>query len=332
VPPDGDEPDAGGSSDAVTRMEPSLTIGRYELLEHIGNGSLSVLYRGRDTVLDREVAVKVLAAGFLGDASAHVDFFREAKAAARLQHVNIVTIFEFGKHDETPFIVMEYLRGRNLAERLRKKPALSLAEKLETAIQLTAGLEAAHAQDVVHRDVKPRNVWICEDGTVKLLDFGMGVAALSTASHDIMGSLSYLSPEQVSGKEVDARSDIFSAGVVMYELFSGRRPFEADSPTGVMMKIVNDSAAPIVDATLPSGISYIVSRAMEKSPAARYARASDLRRDLSAIKGDLPHPAEPATPATEATLIFAPPPPPPEPERVEGKLSRFLAGLRRRLR
>ncbi len=243
--PDADAEDVAGMGEAPPK------VGRYELLERVGQGSMGVLYRGRDTLLGREVAIKVMAAGFLGDVAAHARFFREAKAAARLQHVNIVTIFEFGEHDETPYIVMEFLRGGSLAERLRQEPAMSLRDKLDTAIQLCAGLEAAHTQGVVHRDVKPGNVWICLDGTVKLLDFGIATAASSGATFaEVMGSPGYMSPEQVAGKDLDGRTDIFSAGVVMYEMLTGRRPFEADSPTGILLKIVNESAEPIVDAEL----------------------------------------------------------------------------------
>src|SRR5687768_3482247 len=213
-------------------MSDPKRLGRYELLELIGQGSLGALYRSRDTLLGREVAVKVMAAGFHGDETAQARFFREAKAAARLQHVNIVTMFEFGEQDQTPFIVMEFLRGFSLANRMRQQTAMPLREKLDVAIQLCAGLEAAHKQGVVHRDVKPGNVWICLDGTVKLLDFGIAAGASSNATIiDVLGSPGYMSPEQIAGTPVDARTDIFSAGVVLYEMLTGRRPFEADSPT-----------------------------------------------------------------------------------------------------
>jgi serine/threonine protein kinase len=268
-----------------------------------------VLYRGQDTLLGREVAVKVMDATFLGDAAAHARFFREAKAAARLQHVNIVTVFEFGEHDETPYIVTEFLRGHSLAERLQQDPPMSLRDKLDTAIQLCAGLEAAHTQGVVHRDVKPRNVWICQDGTVKLLDFGIATAASSGATRDVLGSVGYVSPEQVAGKDVDQRTDVFSSGVVLYEMLSGRRPFEADSPTAVMLKIVNEIADPIDDSELPPALVSAVRRAMEKSPAARHARASELGRDLKTIKADLPIAPEPATLLIDRTVLLTPPPP-----------------------
>ncbi len=285
-------------------MSDPIRLGRYELLELIGQGSLGALYRSRDTLLGREVAVKVMGAGFLGDEAAQARFFREAKAAARLQHVNIVTMFEFGEQDGTPFIVMEFLRGRSLASQLRRATAIPLREKLDIAIQLCAGLEGAHKQGVVHRDVKPGNVWICLDGTVKLLDFAIAAGASSNATIiDVLGTPGYMSPEQIAGTQVDARTDIFSAGVVLYELLTGRRPFEADSPTGVMLKIVNDPPSPLVDGELPPALKTAIARALEKSPAARYARAADFGRDLKAVKANLPGPPESATMMIDRTVL-----------------------------
>ena len=296
-------------------MTAPARIGRYELIERIGQGSLGVLYRGRDTVLGREVAVKVMAPGFLDEEGAEERFFHEAKAAARLQHVNIVTMFEFGEQDETPFIVMEFLRGFSLAQRLRKPPVMTLREKLDTAIQLCAGLEAAHKQGVIHRDVKPGNVWLCLDGTVKLLDFGIATAAASGATvADGLSSPGYMSPEQISGSEIDARTDIYSAGVVIYEMLTGHRPFEGDSPTGIMLKIVNEPAKPIADRELPPVLTTAVARAMAKAPADRYSRVADFGRDLKAVKVSL------TTQRDTATMVFdrealrkltAPPPPAP---------------------
>jgi eukaryotic-like serine/threonine-protein kinase len=291
-------------------MTDPAKFGRYELLERIGQGTLGVLYRARDTVLGREVAVKVMAAGFLGDESAHNRFFHEARAAARLQHVNIVTMFEFGEQQETPYIVMEFLRGFSLAERMRQGTSLPLREKVDIAVQLCAGLEAAHKQGVIHRDVKPANVWLCMNGTVKLLDFGIATAASSNATvADVFGSPGYMSPEQIEGREVDARSDIFSAGAVVYEMLTGRHPFEADSPTAVMLKIVNEVPRRIDGGELPAALTAAVARALEKSPAARYARAADFGRDLKAVKAGLPNPRETATVIIDRSKLNLPPRP-----------------------
>ena len=289
-------------------MTDPARFGRYELLERIGQGTLGVLYRARDTVLGREVAVKVMAAGFLGDEAAHARFFHEAKAAARLQHVNIVTVFEFGEQEDTPFIVMEFLRGFSLAERLRQNTTMPLREKVDIAIQLCAGLEAAHKQGVVHRDVKPANVWLCLNGTVKLLDFGIATAASSHATvADVFASPGYMSPEQIEGREVDTRTDIFSAGAVVYEMLTGRHPFEADSPTAVMLKIVKDVPRRIEEGDLPAALKTAVARALEKSPAARYARASDFGRDLKAVKASIPNPRETATVVIDRSKLSLPP-------------------------
>jgi eukaryotic-like serine/threonine-protein kinase len=284
-----------------------IRIGRYELRERVGEGSLGVVYRGQDTLLGREVAVKLMAPGLLGDAAAHQRFFSEARAAARLQHVNIVTVFEFGEHDDTPFIVTEFLRGNSLATRLEAGPPLSLTDKLDVAIQLCAGLEAAHAQGVVHRDVKPGNIWICHDRTVKLLDVGIATAASPSETFDVLGTPGYLAPEQVTGGEVDGRADIFSTGVVFYEMFSGRRPFESDSPTGVMLKIVNELAPPLDDAEVPPGLAPLIVRAMQKSPGARYGKAGELLRELRAVKANLPLPPDPPTVAIDRASLDLPP-------------------------
>ena len=291
-------------------MTDPAKFGRYELLERIGQGTLGVLYRARDTVLGREVAVKIMAAGFLGDESAHNRFFHEARSAARLQHVNIVTMFEFGEQQETPYIVMEFLRGFSLAERMRQGTPLPLREKVDIATQLCAGLEAAHKQGVIHRDVKPANVWLCLNGTVKLLDFGIATAASSNATvADGFGSPGYMSPEQIEGREVDARSDIFSAGAVVYEMLTGRHPFEADSPTAVMLKIVNEVPRRIDGGDLPAALTAAVARALEKSPAARYARAADFGRDLKAAKAGMRNPRETATVIIDRSKLNLPPRP-----------------------
>ena len=295
-------------------MAAPARFGRYELLERVGQGSLGALYRGRDTVLGREVAVKVMGAGFLGDPGAHTRFFHEARAAARLQHVNIVTVFEFGEQDGTPFIVMEFLRGFSLAERMRQSTSMPLREKVDIAIQLCAGLEAAHKQGVVHRDVKPPNVWLCLNGTVKLLDFGIATAASSNATVvDMFGSPGYMSPEQIEGREVDARSDIFSAGAVVYEMLTGHHPFEGDSPTAVMLKIVNDVPRRIGNRELPPALETAVARALEKAPDARYARAADFGRDLKTVKASMPNPRETATVIIDRSKLNLPPRPPAPP-------------------
>ena len=193
-------------------METPRTIGRYEVIERVGRGGMGVLYRGRDPVLDREVAIKVMAGDFSTDEVARSRFFREARASARLQHRNIVTIFEFAEDTGTPYIAMEFLRGQSLSQRLASQPPLTLVQKLDIVTQLLTGLHYAHEQGIIHRDVKPANVWLLDDGTVKLLDFGIAKIAASTmtSAGSVLGSAFYMAPEQVSGREVDGRADVFA--------------------------------------------------------------------------------------------------------------------------
>jgi predicted Ser/Thr protein kinase len=269
-------------------LETPATIGRYEVIERVGRGGMGVLYRGRDPILDREVAIKVMAGDFSSDESARTRFYREARAAARLQHRNIVTIYEFAEDTGTPYIAMEFLRGQSLAQRMQSGPPLTLVQKLDILTQLLTGLHYAHEQGIVHRDVKPPNIWLLDDGTVKLLDFGIAKIAASTmtSAGSILGSAFYMAPEQISGREVDGRADIFASGVVLYELLSMHRPFEGDSPTVVMMKIVNEDAQPIGKFVqdLPQALVSAVMRALHKEPARRFPHAGDFGAELRLLR------------------------------------------------
>ena len=224
-------------------------IGRYQVLERVGKGGMGVLYRGFDPVLDREVAIKLMLTDFTEDTEQmRPRFYREARAAAKLNHRNIVTIFEFAEESNVPYIVMEFLRGTPLGARMNGQPPLSLDDKLNIVAQLCDGLGYAHEQGVVHRDVKPDNVFILEDGSVKLLDFGIAKLTTSnlTRQGDVLGSASYMSPEQVGGSDsVDGRADVFSTGVMLYELLAGHKPFQADNPTAVILKILKDDPPPL---------------------------------------------------------------------------------------
>jgi serine/threonine-protein kinase len=208
-------------------------IGRYQILERVGKGGMGVLYRGHDPVLDREVAVKVMLADFSEDTEQmRPRFYREAKSAAKLQHRNIVTVFEFAEENNQPHIVMEFLRGSPLSSRMEENPPLTLDDKLDIVTQLCNGLGYAHKEGIVHRDVKPANVFILQDGTVKLLDFGIAKLATSTLTRqgDVVGSAPYMSPEQIAGaQDLDGRSDVWSTGVLLYELLTGRKPFDGDT-------------------------------------------------------------------------------------------------------
>jgi serine/threonine-protein kinase len=265
-------------------------IGRYQVIERVGRGGMGVLFRGMDPVLDREVAIKLMLVDFSEDEEQmRPRFYREARAAAKLQHRNIVTVFEFAEEGNTPYIVMEFLRGTSLAAKMTSPIPMPLEAKLDVIAQLCDALNYAHEQGVVHRDVKPANIFILEDGTVKLLDFGIAKVTTSTLTRkgDVLGSASYMSPEQVAGSDsVDGRSDIFSVGVVLYELLAGRKPFHAEAPTAIIMKILHEQPPQLESIVpgLPAQLVAAVGRALAKNPSDRYATAGELARELQWIR------------------------------------------------
>jgi serine/threonine-protein kinase len=263
-------------------------IGRYEVIERVGRGGMGAVYLGRDTVLEREVAIKVMSADFAADETSRPRFYREARAAAKLQHRNIVTIFEFGEEDDTPFIVMEFLRGQDLSKRMRAEPPLTLEQKIDIIAELCTGLHFAHEQGVIHRDVKPANIWLVPDGSVKLLDFGIAKFSSSTMTRQgsVLGSISYMPPEQINGLEVDGRADVFAAGVVLFELLTGKKPFAGESPTAVLARIMDDE--PVRGEDLPPGLPKplvaAVLKALQKDREKRYRHAADFGADLRLVR------------------------------------------------
>jgi len=290
------------------------TIGRYEIVSLIGRGGMGVLYRAKDSTLERDVALKMMLVDFSSDQTARERFEREAKAVARLQHHNVVTIHELGQHDGAPYIVMELLGGEDLEAVMRHSDPLPLPTKLEIVAQLCEGLAYAHEQGIVHRDIKPGNVRVLEDGTVKILDFGIAKFAQSsmTQSGMVMGTAYYMAPEQILGNPVDGRADLFSVGVLLHELLSGQKPFAGDSPTAVVYQIVHAEARPIAEsvADLPEGLNDIVARALKKDPNERYSRATDMASDLRLVKMMLDLPLTQLSAATGAVSTGAMPPPP----------------------
>jgi hypothetical protein len=267
-------------------VESRKKIGRYEIRDCVGRGGMGALFRAHDPVLDREVAIKTMLVDFAQDEDGRARFYREARAVARLQHRNIVTLFDFGEEEGSPYIVMEFLVGQTVAECLRAGTQLSIDRVADIGAQLCTGLHFAHLRGVVHRDVKPPNIWLNEDGNVKVLDFGIAKFGDTTVTRigGVVGSVSYMSPEQVSGNEdVDGRSDIFSVGIVLYELICGKRPFRAESPTGIMMKIVNDPAPPVDVPGVPPQLVSVIFRALEKDRAKRYQHANEMAADLRAL-------------------------------------------------
>lgn len=298
-------------------------IGRYDVLERIGQGGMGVLYRARDNVLERDVAIKMMQVDFAGEPGAHERFEREARAIARLAHRNIVTIHELGDLGGTPYIVMELLGGADLAELMaRQSPLtplnpLNIDQKLDIIIELCAGLAYAHERGIVHRDIKPSNVRVLPDGTVKLLDFGIAKMPVAGTTHrgSMIGTASYMAPEQVSDGTIDGRADIFAVGVLLYELLSGQKPFPAESPTAVIYQILHTDPPPIRSLLpdLPAPLGDVVSRALQKNPDQRFGRASEMAADLQIVR----------------SMLHAPPAPPPAPVRVPEPAREEVATIRR---
>jgi len=262
-------------------------IGRYVVTERIGRGGMGMVYRGLDEALDREVAVKTLTAEGTLDAESRRRFEVEAKAAAKLQHPNIVTVFELGEERGMPFIAMELLPGVDLEALLHSGEELLLAERLEVVVQVCRGLAYAHEHGVVHRDIKPSNIRVLDDGTAKIMDFGiakLGSTSL-TKTGMMVGTVNYMSPEQVRGKALDGRSDVFSLGVILHELLAGQRPFRGEGPTDILYKIVHEPAEPLdVSALkLDPRLAAVVARALEKDAERRYPSATALGDALQVI-------------------------------------------------
>jgi eukaryotic-like serine/threonine-protein kinase len=281
-------------------MAEPRAFGRYEVVERLGRGGMGVVYRAFDPLLHREVAIKVLSPDLLIDAKARARFNREGRALAALQHPNVTTVHEFGEQDGAPFLVIEFLRGHDLAHRIQEGPALTLDEKLDLVLQVCAGLTAAHDAGIAHLDVKPANISLLADGRVKLLDFGIARTAATTAPQpgSFTGSPAYMAPEQLSDDgAVDHRADLFALGVVAYELLGGRRPFLGDNPTAVMLRILNDEPPDLngLAPGLPPPLVAIVGRALQKNPAQRYQTAKELAADVVALRAGLLQPTLAAT-------------------------------------
>ena len=273
-------------------------IDRYQILEQVGRGGMGVVYRARDPVLDRDVAIKSLLVDFGVDQDARGRFQQEARAAARLQHPNIVTIYEFGEQDDSPFLIMEFLGGDDLEGLMRRDPPLSLEHRVDIVAQLCDGLAFAHEQGVVHRDIKPGNVRVLEDGSVKLLDFGIATvqqADATSGTGTFAGSAGYASPEQLSMERVDARSDLFSVGVLAYELMTGRQPFTGDSPPAVAYQVLNEEPPTLrsIAPQLPEALEQVITRALRKKPDQRWGSANELGDAFRAVAAAL----EQTTPA-----------------------------------
>src|SRR5271165_2134884 len=265
---------------------PRIYSGRYELTHLIARGGMAQVYRAVDLQLDRPVALKVLFPELSVDRTFVERFRREAQAAANLSHPNIVPVFDWGEDDGAYFIVMEYIDGRPLSAVLRDPQPVPPTQIATIGAGVAAALAFAHRHGVVHRDVKPGNVLITPEGDVKVTDFGIARAVNTeeslTQTGAVMGTAAYFSPEQAEGKGVDARSDIYSLGVVLYEMAVGRPPFTGDSPIAVASKHVRDHPVlpRVANPAVPAALEAVIMKAMAKNPNDRYATAEELRADL----------------------------------------------------
>jgi eukaryotic-like serine/threonine-protein kinase len=258
---------------------------RYEIIRPLGEGGMANVYLAQDTILNREVAVKVLRGEMATDALALLRFQREANAAATLSHPNIVTIYDVGNDKNKHYIVMEYIKGQTLKQLLGRRGALHVAEAIYVMKQLTSAVEAAHEKGIIHRDIKPQNVMIKDDGTIKITDFGIAMAqdALQlTISDAVMGSVHYLAPELARGEAAKIQSDIYSLGIVLYELLVGDVPFRADTPVQVALKHLREEVPMVRDVNpgIPQAVENIIIKATAKNKVNRYANCQELLADL----------------------------------------------------
>ena len=323
----------------MATVEPGSVVGgRYQLERPIGTGGMAKVWLAHDRLLDRHVAVKILAERYAADPGFVERFRREASAAAGLSHPNIVTVYDRGEADGSYYIVMEHLPGPDLKVIIRQHGRLAPRQAVDAALQVLAALSAAHRRDVIHRDIKPQNVLVAEDGHLKVTDFGIARAgddAGMTEVGSVIGTAQYLSPEQARGEEVTPASDCYSVGILLYEMLTGRVPFDGDKPVAIAMRQINEPpvAPRVLEPHIPPALNDIVMKALEKRPGNRFRTAEEFSRALMVVRPSLPAPPDDATqvlaaleeptpkriitPTTQPTRIATgkSPVPPPPPKR-----------------
>jgi len=276
----------------IPKLARGITFaGRYEIIEELGRGGMGIVYKAHDTKLKRSVALKFLPSELTHISEVKERFMREAQAAAALDHPNICTVYEFDEAEEKTFISMAYIEGQSLKKKVESGP-LELDEAIRIAIQVAEGLQEAHKKGVVHRDIKGANIMVTERDQAKIMDFGlarMTGGTLLTKEGMTMGTIAYMSPEQARGEEVDHRTDIWSFGVVLYEMFTGQLPFKGDHDQAVVYSILNKKSKPITDlkANIPMSIEQVVAKALEKNPDERYQQVEELLDDLKSISAGI---------------------------------------------
>ncbi|GGH25603.1 Stk1 family PASTA domain-containing Ser/Thr kinase [Paenibacillus segetis] len=259
--------------------------GRYQIIERIGGGGMALVYKARDILLNRNVAIKVLRQQFVNDEEFIRRFRREAQSAASLSHSNIVSVYDVGQEDEIHYIVMEYIEGQNLNEIIKERAPLQIEEAVRIASQIADALDHAHHNQIIHRDIKPHNILIGRNGRVKVTDFGIARAATSstiTQTGSVVGSVHYFSPEHAKGVATGEKSDLYSLGIVLYQMLTGRLPFLGESPISVALKHLQEhfEEPRLVNPMIPQSVENIILKSMRKNPNERYQSAREMLRDL----------------------------------------------------
>jgi len=275
-------------------------LGRYEIIGELGQGAMGIVYKAKDPLIDRIVAIKTISLNLAQEEKEEYEarFYQEAKAAGRLSHPNIVTIYDVGKSGDVAYIAMEFLQGRELRDVLNEEPLLPVDQVLDIVVQVAQGLAYAHEYGIVHRDVKPANIMVVRDGHVKITDFGiarMASASVRTQTGMVLGSPKYMSPEQVMGKQIDQRSDIFSLGAMLYEMLTGQVPFNGENINVIMYQIMNAVPQPpnALNPAVPDMLNFIVAKALAKAPDDRYCDAGEFANDLRACRAAVPRSGAP---------------------------------------